>query len=454
LLLGATDAEAASLKAVTAQEADSAVTGYRYRRLKVPEIGDQGDRVVFFGITKANPGFSGKPQGAFAHDPDGGGHTVGLKFDVTAESDLIRKVVDWDIDSEGNAVYIAKTSGGRGIYREGPSTVVLSSMPAAGLASGVLKEFEFVQSVFGSDTLGDPFGSEGLDLFGSDTTGNEAVVFLAKVPGGPVVDGVELDQGVYACAGGDLNCFAGTGTLSLLVTNNTPVSNVPGRELCGIRKLAASAYGVVVKGESKDDCTDNAEIGLLGLFRKAYNGPLEMLAILGGPAQPDPAPGGTTYSDLGKRFDMNDSGQVVFLARTAGVSSKRSLYLCDTACPATPAEQAVPMNMLAPNGDPISDLRAISTRISNAGEIAFWARTKGLNGRSTFILLRQTNGTLVTVAEEGGVAPKLDPADPIALFRRFDREISISPGGRVAFKAKIKRAYGPKRSRDAIFAYE
>lgn len=436
-------AEAATLKAVAIQRAESPVLGAFYMKFhrRGPAIGDNaGERVVFEGFAKAP-----KTKGLFAHDPDDGGSVIAQKGG-TGPDGLIFKTfkkqfINPTIDSTGTIVLAAKVKAGlgEGVFARKAgdtslSTVARTGTPA-GTASGFLQRFSY---------------SEPIGLVATT-----AVAFIATISDMPNTGGQEIGEAIYACAGGDLDCHAGSGTLTRLVTGGDPVADRPGQEICKITHLASSEYGVAFRAEISSDCTSVPAVK--GVFRLAFGvlaGTVETVALIGEPA----AFPTSTYSDFRRAIDMNNNGTVAFRARTTSTMMtgvRTTQFICNPAtCPATPAEAAVSVGDTLPSGNTLKAMENPAVAISDAGDLAFFARSKGSAPGKKGIYIRRANGMIEAVAEKGDAAPMLMPMDPTAIFTSFKNGVGISAGGRVAFLGKIKRSAGPKKLRKGIFAFE
>jgi hypothetical protein len=191
-----------------------------------------------------------------------------------------------------------------------------------------------------------------------------------------------------------------------------------------------------------------------GVFRLAVpGGSVETIALVGEAA----AFASSTYSDLRRAIDINNDGSVAFRARTTSmlvVGVKTTQFICDpVTCPAAPAQAAVSVGDVLPGGNTIKAMENPRTVVSDAGDLAFFAASKG-PGPKKGIYIRRSNGMIEAVARKGDAAPMLDPMDPSATFVAFTRAVAISDDGRVAFAGRIKRSSGPKKRRLGIFVFE
>ena len=102
------------------------------------------------------------------------------------------------------------------------------------------------------------------------------VFFAATISGGAVLAGVEVNQGLFQCSGGDGNCSAsagGSGTLTTVALVNDPVPDRPGRRFCRFLDLVTSDFGIAFRAVTQLDCANGAEAPAAGVFRKPLAGP-------------------------------------------------------------------------------------------------------------------------------------------------------------------------------------
>jgi len=334
------------------------------------------------------------------------------------------------MNTTGSVAFEARLSGGTtGVFRDGPTTVALLGDTVPGV-TGLLSGFS---SAFITDA--------------------SAVVFRGTISGAASVGGVDLDEGIFRCSGGDGDCSSGTGSLETLVLRNDLVDDRPGRELCHLYEPAASDFGVAFYADTKEDCADGGEFTRRGVFRLAYGGSIETIALEGEPCEPEPGTGGTTYGLIRNGPDIANDGSVVFKARTTGILSNSVLYLCDFAtCPAAPAEAAVNQGQADPDGNVF---KYFSTpAVSDAGDMAFKARGRGATGTVTGVYVRRGDWTLETIALTEQLVPNLLPQSQFSKIRAKGSGIDMSSGGRVAFKAKVKRTLPPRFNLEGIFLAE
>ena len=161
-------------------------------------------------------------------------------------------------------------------------------------------------------------------------------------------------------------------------------------------------------------------------------------------------PGGTTYGLIRTAPDIANDGSVVFKARTSGILFDSVLYLCGiTTCPAAKAEAAVVGGTMDPDGNVFQYFS--TPAVSDAGDMAFKASSRGASGKVTGVYVRRADTTLETVALQGDLVPDLVPPTEFSKIRAKNSGIDMSSGGRVAFKAKVRRALPPRFSLEGIF---
>jgi hypothetical protein len=435
-------AEAATLKVVALQAEDSPVAGTDYKKFvkRGPAIGGgAGERVVFEALAKG----TSKVKGLFAHEPGAGGSLLAQKAGMTGDGALFKTFkktfTNPTIDTAGTIVLSSKLRNGLGesLYARHAGDTTLTPVArtgdvAAGLPSGFLRRFDYPE----------PIG----------LVATTAIAFIVDITDVPNVGGTDVGEVIYTCSGGDLNCHSGTGVLSIIVKVGDDVDDRPGDKVCEITHLASSEYGVGFRGEVGPDC-------LLGPFtqavmRKAFGGPIETLAYIGGPAV-FPS---SSYTQFRRAIDIANDGTVGFRARTVtllAVGQKTTTFLCDPAtCPAAPAEAAVSVGDTLPDGNIIRSMEMPKTVISDAGDFAFYCKSNGVVGGKSGIYIRRAGGMIDTVAEKSDMAPKLSLAEPDSFFKSFRKMVEMSSDGRVVFLAKTIRATGPVKTRQGIFVYE
>jgi hypothetical protein len=381
-----------------------------------------GKKVAFHG--KAN-----KTEGIFTADitDDNDDALEAERYDVAAPAAPFRRFARPSVNASGSVAWKAElTDGGGGVFRSGPSPVILigDNVP---LASGTFERFD-------------------LPIIADDG----GVVFHSTVFGGPVVGPITVTAMIARCIGGDGNCHTGgTGILSALVAEGDALPDRPGRSICEVHSgISASSYGVSFTASTKLDCGSAVEIALEGVFRKAYAGAIVTVALSGESAEPVPGMAGTVYDDFQDVTGINNSGAVVFQANVTGVQTLNSIYVCTVGtCPLAPAIIAVS------NGDLDSpDMMVLSklfaARISDAGDVAFHADARKFVHTAGVYLWDSATDTVMPIARKGDVVPGLVPAH---YFRKLYRPW-MTPGGRIAFRATAKPAGG--KTLYALFLYE
>ena len=400
------------------------VPGFRYVNFRGVSVGDAaGPRVAFTGRMV---GVGGR-HGIFLEDPDGGpGVALALEDDLGPTGQLFLRFERPSIDGAGHVAWFAHLSAGRrGIFRDGPTTVSVLGDPVPGVA-GLLHELSVPVMV-------DP----GL------------VVFSATLSGGAVVGGVTIDQVILRCGGGDGNCSSGSGTLDVLVSKNDPVPDRPGRRLCDLREVAASSWGIVFRASTRLDCAGvDPPVG--GVFRQRFGGALETVALAGEAAEPFPAPGGTVYASfVDEALGIENDGIVVFQASTTQLVGTRAQYVCDPgSCPAAPAVAAVALGDAAPGGGVFR--RFSAPAVTDAGDLVFSAVASGAPGLVRALYVRHPDDAIDVLALEGAAVPG---SVPPATVRRYG-EPSVSPDGRVVFRAIIRNVTPPRNARRGMFVIE
>ena len=88
--------------------------------------------------------------------------------------------------------------------------------------------------------------------------------------------------------------------------------------------------------------------------------------------------------------------------------------------------------------------------VSTAGDIAFSSRVGSPGFHGSGVYIRQIGGDIVTVALTGDPVP---PPSPTAVFKKLTDPPAMSPGGKVAFRGRIKASVSP-RNRRGIFLAE
>ena len=229
------------------------------------------------------------------------------------------------------------------------------------------------------------------------------------------------------------------------------VTDRPGREFCSFGDLAASSFGVAFRADTKLDCADAGESPVEGVFRKAVAGAVETVALLGDPAEPFSSPGGTTYVGFIGSPAIENTGAVAFTGSVTGVIATSGLYRCDPGtCPAAPASALLVRGNVDQDGNAFRSFS--QPAISSARDVAFLSKMSGgPGGVFNGVYVRRAAGTVDTIAKTGDPVPNSSPA---ATFRIIvNRGPAMSPAGKVAFKARIKRFVRPK-NREGIFVAE
>ncbi len=407
-----------------------------YKRfIGLPAVGDgAGNQVTFVARVK---GTLVSPVGVYAEDGDptdtGGGSTIAKKDQTSPTAANFTKFNEPSINASGRVTFPSLLRAeGRGVFLDGVTSVALRL-----------------------DDAPTPAGTAFFEAFlASRITDGGDVVFRASLGNAPVVLGLEIDQGIYRCSGGaSPNCSSqegGSSTLTPLVLRGDLVG---GRTVCSIGEYSASSYGIAFRATTQLDCLDTLEAPIDGIFRRAFGGGVETLALVGGASAPDPM--NTTYGGVARPPAITNDGTVAFWSSITGVGAA-GLFVCDPAtCPVPSMPTLVAQEGTADASDqpPNNDLiRFSAPAISDAGDVAFHATLVGASGRLKGIFVyRQGTGLIETVALKDGVAPKVDAGDPDALFRRFVAPPRMSAGGRITFQATVRRVLGSPRMRRAVY---
>lgn len=392
--------------------------GFYKRFGRVSASDASGQAVVFVGTARRFG--TKKQQGVFAEDlftAANPGSVVILRDEPAPSGKFFRRLSPPYANSSGLITWQARLTGGQqGVFMTGPVNVALAG-----------------------DTY--PGGVGALETFWRPipTDANE-IVFHAGVQDGPIVGGLPVKQAILRCSGGDLNCSDGTGVLSVVAQTG---DSAGGRSICNIgpETFSASTYGVAFRAFTQVDCSDALEAPVDTVYRKAFGGSLQLLALQGAASNPTPIPGGTTYQRFKGGPAIQNAGSVAFLGATTGATSDEIVYRCLIgSCPAS-----LPQALLR-NGD--ADIfgntvsRFESVGIGNANDVSFWAKARhpSIGSRGAGIFVRfNGSGDLTPIALKDESVPN---SNSPSTFRRIHRRTSMSPGGRVAFQAKIRRLNG------------
>ena len=405
--------------------------GFWYRRFARPVVSDAEEQPVsFFAKTR---GVTSSKKGIFKDGPgrDDLGNTAVLVGDPSPDSRLFRVLGNPTMNTGGDVAFSAGlTGGGKGVFRGDQSIVALLGDSVPGV-TGLLAEFSHAV-----------------------ITDDQGVVFRATISGAAEVGGVKVDQGIFRCSGGDGNCSSGTGSLEPLVLRNDQVPDRPDRELCNINELAASNFGVAFAAETKEDCADGDGLTRRGVFRMPFAGSIVTVALEGEACEPYAEPGGTAYGLIWTLPDIANGGSVVFQARTTGILTNYVLYLCrGSTCPSDLPEAKVITGTADQDGNVLSRFRLPA--VSDAGDIAFTANARGDSGRVTGLYVRRAGVTWEyppeTVLLQGDIVPDLIPATEFAGLLANTSQLDMSPGGKIAFKAKVRRVNPPRVRLEGIF---
>jgi hypothetical protein len=413
----------ATIKTVALQGDPTPIPFTAFRRFTPPAISDApGPRVADYARTVGK-------RCIFKLDPDGGPDVkTACEHEPSPDGGFFQRLAAPTIDSADDVAWSARETFGRqGVFRGDPSTVALTGDPVPAPGTGLLKTLSFARITEAGD-----------------------VAFQATISGGAVVLGVEVNQGLFRCTGGDGNCSSGgTGTLDTLVLVNDAVPDRPGRRFCDFVDVAASDYGVVFRADTKLDCSNGGETALGGVFRQPFAGAVQTIGLVGEAAEPFPSPGGTTYVSFDTPAAIENAGAVAFVASTTGVLDTSAIYRCDPpACPPARATELVQSGDLDTQGEAFHVFSAPG--ISAARDVAFTSRVFGAAGSLHGLFVRRQSGGVETIVRTGDVVPG---SSPQALFRLSLTTPAMSEGGKIAFESKIHRVVRP-RTRDGLFAVE
>jgi hypothetical protein len=420
LLAGTTVAAVAGAATITAVALKGDVTptpNVFYRRFGAPAVADWGGGAFLAFEARARPATGRQKRCLYKVDETGTGTTVACVGDTTPDGHEFRRFQAPDVNSADDVAFASLVSQGRmGVYRGDPTIVSL---------------------------LGDSFPGTGLlEDFSSahNRNSDDLVAYKATISGGLVVGGVTIDEGIFACVGGDGNCSAGgTGTLLTVALVNAPVTDRPGRKICSFGDIDIGT-AVVFRASTKLDCADGGEAPLEGVF-VTDGAVIDTIALQGEAAEPFPGPGGTTYDKfVGPPSITSGAIDIAFQAVTAGIVKETVQYLWTTG---PTAAAAVVQGQDDGNGNVIRKMSPPT--ISDADDIAFTAVGRG-NGVTRGVYIKRAAGGIETVALKGDASP--GPGT----FRGFG-DAAISAGGRVAFRATIK-ASTPPTKREGIFLYQ
>ena len=276
---------------------------------------------------------------------------------------------------------------------------------------------------------------------------------LATISGGAVLAGVEVNQGLFQCSGGDGNCSAsagGSGTLTTVALVNDPVPDRPGRRFCGFLDLVTSDFGIAFRAVPQLDCANGAEAPAAGVFRKPLAGAIGTVALQGEPSEPNPVAGGTVYQFFPAAPALSSLGVVAFEATTTGLFTGTALYLCDPAGGCPPGLAAIAVAQGDPDGSGNTFFSFSALGLSDARDMGFSAKVKGsTGGLRDGLFIRRSTGNVETIARVGDPVPG---SSPPALFRNL-RAPAMSPGGKLAFGGRIERDAAPRRL-NGLFVFE
>jgi hypothetical protein len=415
----AADSADAVLKTIVVQGDVSPNAGAPYRRpnsLAVSDFG--GQKIAFYSPTE------GGSRCIFLVDTAGNpGSLLVCERDSSPDGRRYSKLSTPSINVAGVPAFSSRTTFGfDGVYRGAPPAVVALT--------------------------NDPLGPQFLDNMSNVViTDAGDVVFLTQLTGG-----APGDTALLRCSGGDGNCSPntippGTGTLTTLARPGDSIPDRAGREICALIAARASSFGVVFSASTKLDCNNNAETEAVGIFRRAFAGAIATVALSGETSSIPP----TSWSSFRGVPAITNNGKVGFQAGLLGTPSA-GLFLCDPAtCPAASPTVAVTVGEEDAPGSGTVFRTFSAPSVSDAGDLAFVTRLSTLNGSSNAVYIwRAASDTFTAVAAKFDSVPSIAGA----VFTTFlVGPPSMTPGGDVAFKARIKRSIAP-RNRTGIFIEE
>jgi hypothetical protein len=420
----------ATLQTIAVQGEDSPRAGVDpYKNLNPPAVSDNdGGTLASLGQVKD----AGKLKKCIFRLGDTTDEATVCVLDVSpvVGSPAFRRLNDPSINTGGTIAWGAILTGqASAVFRD----------PAAGAISTVALEGDTVR-VAG---INGAFLDEIEDLVAIADNGDVAFqAFLIPPPGNTV-----RTDAIFICSGGG-HCSAVPNALESIVARNTlipdPNDLIPkALRFCSFTRLAASNFGVAFIAQTKEDCNDQGEDFVTGLFRAVPGAPptVETLALEGR----DALPGGSLYFEIGGFIAMNNSGTVAFkssVKRNFGLED--ILYLCDTTCAVKTggilAQIAVKVGDTDGTGKIIRNLSA--PNIDSTGNVGFSAEVRDpvTNKTLSAVYKRDTGGVLTTLAIKGTTAVPA-PAILDTFTNLFGRRLGMSASGRVGFKAVVTGPY-------------
>ena len=149
----------------------------------------------------------------------------------------------------------------------------------------------------------------------------------------------------------------------------------------------------------------------------------------------DPGPGGSTFSVIPQRFQINNAGQAAYVAGLSGGGSPEGIFLGTAGGP----QQVVALAAdPAPNtGGAFGDFREADIELNNLGRVAFWAEITGSIVKTGYFLGSATGSPVARLVEGqslpgGSVATFLTPGinnfigEPFALTDSGEMCMNVS----------------------------
>jgi hypothetical protein len=417
--------------------------GSQYRAFRRPVPSDDpGNGVAFLG--KARGGLFGSANAVFTADPSNPtGTTVVKQRDdgptnpIPGEPDgSFRRFERPTISSDGDVAFQSKLNAGqRGVFRRDSGGIVQNVAragdPVPGMSSSALL------SNFGRAFIND----------------DDKVLFHATISN---PDTAVATEGLFLCdqPGGDCSPPPATPTMlesfllrGTTIPDSTQVGCPGALEICTVaeNEFGISTWGIAFRGITRCDCTDGSEPATSGIFRMDFaTRTIETLAM---------REECTSINDLRtyRGFDgipgIEDDGTVAFFAETTTLATGAqgdAIFRCDGGCERCTATTdcdlscaGVTMPEALIREDVSEYMGATLDRLSAVGiddneNVVFHARE--LSQRRFGIFLY--DGAITKIVLDKDTIPSF-PADPGARFRSVLRP-TISPAGRIAFRAKIK----------------
>ena len=383
-----------------------------FRKLsRVPAAGGDiaGHAVAFDGSVRG----AVRATGMFADDVTLGAETLALKGDAASTNYVFRKFLPPCMNRLGDVTWKARLSGAKGgIFRRGPGAVALT---------------------------GDISDQGPLANFGRRPTVNDAgdVLFQAAFQNDSDA------SGLFLCPGSVGNCASQAGSLQTLAKTGDEIPDRSGRKICafaasrGAHRARISNHGIAFAADTKADCANDSEIAFRGIFRLAFGGTLETLALVGEATSAEE----TIYAGIDGAVSINNQGVVAFKASSIGAIDAQGLYRCDSlSCPGFAADLVMQDGHIDAFGNEIS--RPSHLAITDADQFLFYARGRRPDGKRLHGVFALDTGTgvAISLAADGDTVPLADGGSGTA--RRVQPPGCVSTGTRVAFQTVVRSNAG------------